>query len=148
MTLFRPLVTILKFTQKCKQTAVSQKLSKIKKNFQNIFLHLMRCLNFWQSFIFWGAKFGPLTHATAVKCIIWIYLWLFCIEKSPNITWQKWRKFSSLLQSIHISTVQYKLCHKKKIKWRTWNMKHRAASWKSQWEKITQQEKNNSTRKI
>ena len=133
VTLFRPLAAILNFAQKCKQTAVSQKLSKIKKNFQNIF---------------WGAKFGPLTHATAVKCIIWIYLWLFCIEKFPNITWQKWRKFSSLLQSIHISTVQYKLCHKKKIKWRTWNMKHRAASWKSQREKITQQEKNNSTKKI
>ena len=27
----------------------------------------MRCLNFWDNKIFWGAKSGPLTHASAVK---------------------------------------------------------------------------------
>ena len=32
-----PLAAILKFPQKCKQTAVSQKLSKIKNFFQDIF---------------------------------------------------------------------------------------------------------------
>ena len=37
VTPFGPLAAILKFTQKCKQTAVSQKLSKIKKFFQDIF---------------------------------------------------------------------------------------------------------------
>ena len=37
VTLFGPLAAILNFTQKCKQTAVSQKLSKIKKFFQDIF---------------------------------------------------------------------------------------------------------------
>ena len=36
VTLFGPLAAILNFTQKCKQTAVSQKLSKIK-NFFKIF---------------------------------------------------------------------------------------------------------------
>ena len=30
----------------------------------------MRCLNVWESFIFWGAKSGSLTHATAVKSAI------------------------------------------------------------------------------
>lgn len=37
VSLFGPLAAILNFAQKCKQTAVSQKLSKIKKNFQDIF---------------------------------------------------------------------------------------------------------------
>ena len=43
MTLFRPLAAILNFAKTCKQTAVYQKLSKIKK-FPRYFLHLMRCL--------------------------------------------------------------------------------------------------------
>ena len=60
------LAIILNFTQKCKQTAVSQKLSKIKKNFK-IFLHLLRCLNFWDNKNFWGAESGSLTHASAVN---------------------------------------------------------------------------------
>ena len=37
VTLSAPLVAILNFTQKCKQTVVSQKLSKIKNFFQDIF---------------------------------------------------------------------------------------------------------------
>ena len=37
VTLSGPLAAILKFTQKCKQTAVSQKLSEIKNFFQDIF---------------------------------------------------------------------------------------------------------------
>ena len=37
VTLFGPLVAILKFAQKCKQRAVSQKLSKIKNFFKDIF---------------------------------------------------------------------------------------------------------------
>ena len=37
MTLFGPLATILNLAQKCKQTAVSQKLSKIKKIFKIFF---------------------------------------------------------------------------------------------------------------
>ena len=52
--------------KKCKQTAVSQKLSKVKK-FSRYFLHLMRCLNWWDNKKFWGAKSGPLTHTSAVK---------------------------------------------------------------------------------
>ena len=66
VTLSGPLVAILNFTQKCKETAVSQKLSKIK-NFFKIFLYLMRCLNFWDNKKFWGAKSGPLSHASAVN---------------------------------------------------------------------------------
>ena len=33
------------------------------------FLHLIRCLNFWDNKKFWGAKSGPLTHASAVNQI-------------------------------------------------------------------------------
>ena len=66
VTLFGPLAAILNFAQKCKQTAVSQKLSKIKK-FSRYFLKLMRCLNCWDNKNFWGGKFGPLTHASAVN---------------------------------------------------------------------------------
>ena len=54
----------LNFAQKCKQTAVSQKLSMVNKTY---FLHLMRCLNVWESIIFWGARSGSHTHASAVK---------------------------------------------------------------------------------
>ena len=66
LTLFGPLAAILNFVQKCKQTAVSQKLSKIKK-FSRYILHLMRCLNFWDNKNFWGAKCGPTSPATSVK---------------------------------------------------------------------------------
>ena len=64
---FRPLAAILNFAQKCKQTAISQKLSMVKKFFFFIFLHPIRCLNFWDNKIFWGARTGPLTHASSVK---------------------------------------------------------------------------------
>ena len=30
----------------------------------------MRCLNFWDNKNFWGAKSSPLTHASAVKCLL------------------------------------------------------------------------------
>ena len=66
-TFFGPLAAILNFAYQCKQTAVSQKLSMVKNFLLRYFLHLIRCLNFWESFIFWGAKSGPLTHASAVK---------------------------------------------------------------------------------
>ena len=36
-------------------------MQAIKNGWQN------DVLNFWESFIFWGAKSGPLTHASADK---------------------------------------------------------------------------------
>ena len=66
MNLSGPLAAILKFTQKCKQTAVSQKLSKIK-NFFKIFFHLMRYLNCWDNKNFWGAQLVPPSPATSVN---------------------------------------------------------------------------------
>ena len=33
-------------------------------------MHLIRCLNFWPSFIFWGAKSGPLTYASAINVVL------------------------------------------------------------------------------
>ena len=69
VTLFGSLAAILNFTQKCKQTAVSQKLSKIKNFFSRYFFHLMRYLNYWDNKNFWGAKSGPLTHASSVNTI-------------------------------------------------------------------------------
>ena len=38
-----------------------------RKIFTKYFLHLMRCLNCWDNKNFWGAKSGPLTHASAIK---------------------------------------------------------------------------------
>ena len=67
VTLSGPLAAILKFTQKCKQTAVSLKLSKKKNFFFFIFLHPIRCLNFWDDKNFWGAKSGPPSPATSVN---------------------------------------------------------------------------------
>ena len=37
-------------------------------------MHLMRYLNCWDNKNFWGAKFGPLTHAWAVNCIYVKYI--------------------------------------------------------------------------
>ena len=45
---------------------LSKKLSKIKK-FSRYFLHLMRCLNFWDNKNFWGAKSIPPSPATSVN---------------------------------------------------------------------------------
>ena len=66
VTLSGPLAAILKFTQKCKQTAVSLKLSKIKIFFC-ISLHPIRCLNFWDDKNFWGGQLVPPSPATSVK---------------------------------------------------------------------------------
>ena len=75
VTLSWPLAAILNFTQKCKQTAVSQKLSKIKIFFSRHFLHLIRYLNYWDNKNFWGAKSGPLTHASSVNHFL--YPWFY-----------------------------------------------------------------------
>ena len=74
---FRHLMRCKKyFALKCKQTALSQKLSMVKNFLLRYFLHLMRCLNFWESIIFWGAKSGPLSHASAVNQYILLKIYV------------------------------------------------------------------------
>ena len=84
VTLFRPLAAILNFPQKCKKTAVSQKLSMLKK-FVYIFFASMRCLNYWDNKKYWGAKSGPPSPATSVKLPRLIVAWKkfhHCLKKA------------------------------------------------------------------
>ena len=52
--------------------------------FSRYFLHLMRYLNFWDNKIFWGAKFGPLTHASSVKSYNTKYNYIVHFYLPPN----------------------------------------------------------------
>ena len=68
MTLFGPMVAISNFTQKCKQTPVSQKLSMLKK-FVYIFFASYEVPKLFDDKKFWGAKSGPPSPATSVNQI-------------------------------------------------------------------------------